>query len=276
MAEEGEDGAAAAAHQGEGGPHVVECGLDGGYFGMGAKDALLEIVPYHRAPLFHGAQQGFRQGHFGLAGRDAAIGLLGRNEGVGLDEHQGPAPQRQVDGRELVANARGKRGPRLNEEGAVGPEPSHAVLHLLAGHTEGEGVVEQAHHGGGIATATAQAGSHRDALVEVDVERRQLVVLAQLPVHLDDEVALGIARNGCPHRLEGVGRIGQAQGRNAQIVVERHGVEHGLKVVIAVVAAAHHIEAEVNLANRKGFLFFKRHNQTRCFLTRISRIGRMQ
>ena len=146
--------------------------------------------------------------------------------------------EREVDGRQLVANACGKGRLLTHEEGAVGTIGCDATLHLVGAETERKLLIEHLYHIRRIATTTPKSGTRRDALVKVDVNRRKVKFLLQIVVNAYDEVAFRVALNLIAREEQAVRCVLLIKALDFKVIVQGDGVKHGGKVVITILALA--------------------------------------
>jgi len=117
---------------------------------------------------------------------------------------------------------------------------------------ECELVVEQAYHVGAVAGAAAHAGLGGDGFVEVGVAAGQGgVVGLQGVVGADDEVALLVASVEITYFQVAI-NVRRECGIHSyyfECILNGHGIENGLEVVVAVGALFHYVQAQVYLRN---------------------------
>ena len=237
---------------------------------MQGEDALLEVVDEFCGPGVDGLADDVAAVLGGEVGTDAGESLLCGNGNIGTNDGDVPAAQVEVDVFELFANALGVAGTALDEEGAVGAEPRGVLHHLLLGEMECELVVEQAYHVGAVAGAAAHAGLGGDGFVEVGVAAGHGgVVGLQGVVGADDEVVLLVAGVEITYFQVAINFRGECGVHSYYFegVLNGHGIEDGLEVVVAVGALFHYVQAQVYFRNgecnhrRFGVLRDRRQNR---------------
>ncbi len=256
LSEEGEDAAAAAAHGGIGGAHGIELGFYLAYLGMQGEDAFFEVVDQRVAPCVDGLRHDVATASMGAAGRDEREGLTSGHRDIGLDDGYMPTAEVEVDGGQLLSHSLGVCRAAVQEEGTVGAERQGFGGHLFGGHAEGEGVVEQAYHIGGIAGASAHASLCGDVFVEAHIDGGQRVALCETLVCSDHEVVLWVALDGdvCDLDVAGMGRWLSAGCLQCYLegVCKGDGIEDCFEIVIAVGTTLNDVEPKVDFCYGKN------------------------
>ena len=231
---DGEQGGAAAGHRRIDGAGVVEGLLDFRKAGILGEDRRFEVVHDEPLPFLHGAGQDVPQRVFGRIRDDAAIGV-GRGHGDAFrDGHFHPvAGKVDVEGFQDFPAAGAQHRPVVDEEGAVAAEAGGERGELRVGefhvgkfrdHPQGEGR---------IGASPAEAGPHRRGLLEVNLHRRQHVLLRQhavrprrqvlprVPVHAffpgEGDQELSVGRDALGELCPGVRLL--EMGRCAAVIV---------------------------------------------------------
>lgn len=150
-------------------------------------------------------------------------------------------PQQRIG---LVAAAEAERRAAEQEERHVGAEATGERVQARRTEAEAPQLVEADEDGRRVTAAAAEPTACRYALGDVDgdpgLDPR---VAAQRVCRLPGEVAL-VGRN--PRGIAGERDAG-ARGAQLHVVVEGHGLEDRPQLVVAVLAGAEHLEAEVHL-----------------------------
>ena len=254
---EGEQGGAAAGHRRINGAGVVEGLLDFREAGIFREDGGFEIVHYKTFPILDGKPERVPQRDFGDIWDDAAVGV-GRGYGDALRLEDFPA-------------AGAEHGAVVDEEGAVAAEAGGERGELRVGERQAGELRDHPQGEGRVRAASAEAGAHGRGLLQVDLHRRQLVLLRQqavrpgrqvlqrVPVHPflagEGDHQLPVGRDALRELRPGIRLL--EMGRRAAVVVAGDdfqrvveavaGNEEGVQVVVAVGAAAQDPQAHVQL-----------------------------
>lgn len=113
-------------------------------------------------------------------------------------------------------------------------------------------LVEQAHHGGGIAAAAAQPGPSRDALVKVYGLWGQPELMFHIEKYTDNEIVDRSALNGQPCQLKLVFGIVEIQRLYLKHILQRNGQKDRLDVMVTVTALFCNVEPQIYLCIRKA------------------------
>ena len=125
------------------------------------------------------------------------------------------------------------------------------VDHLLVCETEIEHLVEQCDHKTTVAAATTHTGLCRYALVEMGMDTGQSgeVGLEQI-IYADHQIALFVAIDGDIGYLQVAVVLGRklwVHRVQLECILDLHGIEHRLEVVITVGAFLDYIKTEIDL-----------------------------
>ncbi|MCU0276366.1 MAG: hypothetical protein MUF02_05870 [Acidobacteria bacterium] len=134
------------------------------------------------------------------------------------------------------------------EKGDVGPQAGGHLDQPRQRDAQGKMLIEEKKHDGRIAAAAAQARSRGDALAHGDVETaRQAVGIGDEAAGAGDEVAFvpGDARVVARKAEAGLADLAELD-----VVAQVDGLEHGAQGMVAVLALAGDLQAQVDLGER--------------------------
>jgi hypothetical protein len=156
---------------------------------------------------------------------------------------------------EQIAAAASDRAAAMEEEGDVATEPGGEIVEPGVAHVQQPELVPTEERGRGIARRPAETGGGGDTLAEVHPRAAGIVrLITQETKRAQGEVVLAGEGIVATAQLEIVGR------REGESIVEVDGHEDSGDLVKPVVAAAHHLETEIELG--RGVDDHPSHNQS--------------
>ncbi len=214
---------------------------------MAQENGGLEIVDDRIPPRPDGGGERIDERAFGYTGHDPRIGRGRTHELVGFDDHQPVPLQRKRNGRKHLAPARGERRPVGHEESRVAADAGGEPFHLPDAQSQREQLAESPDDESGVGRTSAQSGSHRDSLVQMDAHAAQRTDLGDGTVGSHAEILLGGGIDEESRRDElDAGTFGRQDLDGIAQSPER--IHHRFDIMVTVLAPGNDAESDVDLA----------------------------
>ena len=200
---------------------------------------------------------------------DAGESLTGAHGGIGLHYHYPVVVERNVDGSQLLADARGVGRCGVDEEGAVGTQTLGYVTHLPVCQVEREELVQSLYRECAVCRPSSHTGLYGYVFGDRDVDTRQSVSSCHFVIRLHYYVVFRPSVDYYTVCLQRASRRFSVF-FNSQYICYWHGAEHGFQVVVAVASFSCDVQSQVYLGTWKECYLI--HIYPQCCIVRCCRL----